>query len=89
MKPWTKGQKKMVNALYGMVAGSVVLYVVLFDFGPHLLEDGFQKLDALFIGGMAFGGIGLARPEWAKQAIGSVVHAYHEWRGHPKDEGGE
>lgn len=74
---WTKRQRDMVNATYALVVGTIALYVILVELAPPLLEEGLTATEAVFIGGMAFGCVALARPDWAKQALAWAFRFKH------------
>lgn len=86
MKKWDATTLKIVQAVWAMFIGTVMIGGALFYVLPHLLEDGaFSRDDLYLVGGLIVVSLVMALPSVLMQVVGNLVTGLKAWRNGSKE----
>ncbi len=79
-KTWDVITKGLVLVLWGLGAGSVVIWQTFEVVWPHIAEGGVTRVEAGLMIGLLIFGAAVAVPTVAMQLLGMLVEGVRAWR---------
>ena len=79
-KKATGGTLGIINTVWAMIVGTLMLWWVKTDLYPHLIADGSLDGDIVTLGGTFLVAILLAAPSLFKSRVADALEAFKEWK---------